>query len=481
MFDLEKLKNILKNTKIPQNMLNRGMVGLNSFLKPIENVLNQMKPADKGWTDNQIKFFLEILAQLDSNNDPESFRIGEREARVSTQLLYNLSGGFIHGIGRSGDIKAPQPKAAGGSVLNFLTDAMVSYMFKHLGLENIAGSRVVPLSTGMTLMLTIRGLYEYQKKTLNNQSMLDKNKIIFPRMDHKSPIKAINLASMKNITVESVIGKDYVENENADSRQIEFIKKWGKEACYVLPKYIENAIDENTFGIISTTSFFPPRSPDNIKEIAKISEKYNLVHIINNAYGVQSLELMKLLRSAIDAGRVDAIIQSTDKNFLTPVGGAIISSPKNEVLDMISKVYAGRGSSAPILHLFVSLLAMGIKGYDELIKMQKDNRQTLEKELKKVANEINERVLNVNNPVACIMTLENLSDDQVKNLGGYLYNLRVTGPRVVNPKLKSFGTSTNHEYPPYLVMNAAIGVSKSDILGAISQLKKAIKQVENNS
>ena len=57
----------------------------------------------------------------------------------------------------------------------------------------------------------------------------------------------------------------------------------------------------------------------------------DLVHIVINAYGVQSPEWMKLIRSAIDAGRVDVIIQSTDKNFLTPIGGAVIASPYKEI------------------------------------------------------------------------------------------------------------------------------------------------------
>ncbi|MCP4763908.1 MAG: hypothetical protein GY870_19205, partial [archaeon] len=113
MFDLKKFGETLKKTKVPENMIKRGIVGLSEFIKPMEDLLNQMKPPETGWSDEQIKFLLQILAQMDSNNDPASFRIGEREARISTPLLYDLSGGFIHGIGRSGDIKAAQPKAAG--------------------------------------------------------------------------------------------------------------------------------------------------------------------------------------------------------------------------------------------------------------------------------------------------------------------------------------------------------------------------------
>ncbi len=79
------------------------------------------------------------------------------------------------------------------------------------------------------------------------------------------------------------------------------------------------------------TSFFPPREHDDIKEISKFAKKHDLVHIVINAYGVQSPEWMKLIRIGIDAGRVDAIIQSTDKNVLTPVGGALIASPNEDI------------------------------------------------------------------------------------------------------------------------------------------------------
>jgi O-phospho-L-seryl-tRNASec:L-selenocysteinyl-tRNA synthase len=37
-----------------------------------------------------------------------------------------------------------------------------------------------------------------------------------------------------------------------------------------------------------------------------------------------------MLNQSIKAGRIDAIISSTDKNFMVPVGGSIIYSP-NEV------------------------------------------------------------------------------------------------------------------------------------------------------
>ena len=40
-------------------------------------------------------------------------------------------------------------------------------------------------------------------------------------------------------------------------------------------------------------------------------------------------------------GRLDAFIQSTDKNFMVPVGGSIIAGYNKEFIDKISKTYPG--------------------------------------------------------------------------------------------------------------------------------------------
>lgn len=40
-------------------------------------------------------------------------------------------------------------------------------------------------------------------------------------------------------------------------------------------------------------------------------------------------------------GRIDVFVQSTDKNFLVPVGGAIIAGFDKIVLDKITRNYPG--------------------------------------------------------------------------------------------------------------------------------------------
>ena len=238
-----------------------------------------------------------------------------------------------------------------------------------------------------------------------------------------------------------------------------------------------NNFDDDCFAIISLTSFFPPREHDDIKEISKFAQVNNLIHIVINAYGVQSPEWMALIRSAIDAGRVDVIIQSTDKNFLTPVGGAVIASPLKEKIIKVSQAYAGRASATPVVNFLISMLSMGITGYQKLIEEQQQNRKILEAKLREIAEKLNERILDIYNPVAVALSLESMKEDQLYALGGALYNLRVTGPRVYNPKEKAFGTCCKNYPTPYIVMNAAIGATEKDIISAVERFEKAYNQI----
>ena len=48
-----------------------------------------------------------------SNNFPDNVGVGEREARVFSRLVRARHGHLGHGMGRSGDVQEPQPKAAG--------------------------------------------------------------------------------------------------------------------------------------------------------------------------------------------------------------------------------------------------------------------------------------------------------------------------------------------------------------------------------
>ncbi|MFW9879832.1 MAG: O-phosphoseryl-tRNA(Sec) selenium transferase [Candidatus Thorarchaeota archaeon] len=452
MVDFNKISEFFQNSTIPQNMLDRGQLVLNNFMKPIKTLFEQKSVPKEPWSDDQIEFLLQTLSNMDTDKDSNAARVGEREARIASKLHLQTSAGFCHGVGRSGYLTAPQPKAPGGSIMYEISNYLARDILRNSGLPNIKEAIVVPLCTGMSLSLTLGALRPDEDEKYSN----GKRTVLIPQIDHKSLLKSIKLMGLKTRIVKGKIFGDAVRIPAED---------------------IETNIDYDCYAIISITSFFPPREPDNIKEISKLAQEKDLTHIIINAYGVQSPEWMKLIRSAIDAGRVDAIIQSTDKNFLTPVGGALIASPIKENIIKISQTYAGRASATPVVNFLISMLSLGINGYNNLIEEQQQNRKLLEERLSHVAEKFDERILDIYNPVAVALSLENLKEKHLFAIGGALYNLRVTGPRVYNPKENEFGTCCENYPTPYIVMNAAIGSKKEDIISAVERFEKAYKQI----
>ena len=433
-------------------MLKRGKLVLNNFLNPLKVLFEQKGVPQKSWSDPQIEFLLQTLSNMDTDKDDAASRVGEREARIASKLHLKTSGGFCHGIGRSGFLTAPQPKAPGGSIMYELANYLARDFLRKFGLPNVKEAIIVPLCTGMTLALALAAL----RPNWNDENFIRKRVVLIPQLDHNSILKSLDLVGVDK---KIVAGKIY------------------GDAVRIPIEDIKNSIDDTCYAILSFTSFFPPREHDDVKEISKIAEQNDLVHIIVNAYGVQSPEWMRLIRSAIDAGRVDAVIQSTDKNVLTPVGGAILASKNKETIKKISQAYAGRATASPIVDFIISILSLGVEGYQNLLVEQQQNRKLLEERLSMVASKINERVLDIFNPVAVAISLNSLKKDQLFGLGGALYNLRVTGPRVYDPSIKKFGTCTNSYKTPYIVMNAAIGATKEDILTAVDRFEKAYNQI----
>ena len=271
--------------------------------------------------------------------------------------------------------------------------------------------------------------------------------VLYPRIDHTSPKRGIMLAGLEEVQIPTIIEDDAVRMDIGA-----FEKSLGKlKSCAVL----------------ATTTFFPPRESDPVKQIARLCSDQDVPFVINNAYGVQSQDIMAKIRSAIDAGRVDAVIQSSDKNFLAPVGGSIVVSPKPEVIEWTSDSYAGRASAAPVIQTLAALLSLGHEKYKELQQQQQENLVLLKGNLQDIAEKIEQRVLDVNNPVAFAITMDNLD---VHEIGARLYNARVTGPRAV--KQGELGSSTDNYPHSYIVMNAAIGANKMDIDKATTKLYK---------
>jgi len=91
MVDYNKITEFFKNTNIPQNMLNRGQLVLNNFLKPMKILFEQRNLPSDPWTDEQIEFLLQTLSNMDTDKDSDAARVGEREARIASKLHLKTS------------------------------------------------------------------------------------------------------------------------------------------------------------------------------------------------------------------------------------------------------------------------------------------------------------------------------------------------------------------------------------------------------
>jgi len=436
MLPFDKLKDA-----IPKSVLDRGLATLGTEFKPLKLLFEQRRVPKEGWRDSQIELLLRLLSSMDSDKDSKAAGVGEREGRVASEAVSRLAGGFHHGVGRSGDLTQAQPKAAGGSLMYFFANKLATDALKRFGASNIEGAVVFPVATGMTLALALCAA----------KSQTGGCEVVYPQIDLSTPIKAIHLAGLRERIVEGQVFGDAVN---------------------VPPEAIEAAVNENTAAILSTTTFFAPREPDKIKEIAKIAQKKKVSHIINNAFGVQSREIMKHIKGAIDAGRVDAVIQSTDKNFLCPVGGAIAASPNQKFLTAMSQVYAGRATAAPIAQFLAAILSMGVDGYEKLRSQQQENRGLLESALREVADRHSQRVLNVSNPVSVAMTLQGRDANKI---GKALYTARVSGARALEKS--DYGVCCPSYISSYINFDASIGMKKEEIALATERLDKVLKTV----
>jgi O-phospho-L-seryl-tRNASec:L-selenocysteinyl-tRNA synthase len=303
---------------IPANHTSVGLSNLIASSSQFKSLFLNRRLPDEGLTDIQIQLLLYTLSSLDSNNAAQTRRcgVGEREGRVYSSLVMNRHFGFTHGVGRSGDITEPQPKAVGSSAMAKLTLSLaMDAMRRGSGLDKHTSCKsgiLLPLCTGMSVALTLQSLKELEiKKDHANNSMADKNYekdrniVLWCRIDQKSCFKAIMSAGMECIIIPTkrVDGSDEVTT-NLDA----------------LRKEIDRVGCKRIVAVITTTSCFVPRVPDRVDKVGKVCKELGVCHLINNAYGLQCEKTCKLINRACAIGRVDAIVSSTDKNFLVPVG-----------------------------------------------------------------------------------------------------------------------------------------------------------------
>ncbi|XP_035639916.1 O-phosphoseryl-tRNA(Sec) selenium transferase isoform X2 [Oncorhynchus keta] len=394
---------------VSPSYIRQGKQARRSHEQLIRLLLEQGKCPEEGWSESTIELFLNELAVMDSNNFLGNCGVGEREGRVASSLVARRHYRLIHGIGRSGDIAAIQPKATGSSLLNKLTNSVVLDILKLSGVRSVTSCFVVPMATGMSLTLCFLTLRHKRPKG---------RYIIWPRIDQKSCFKAMITAGFEPVVVENILEGDELRT---DMEAVE--------------RTVQELGAENILCIHSTTSCFAPRVPDRLEELATISAKYDIPHVVNNAYGVQSSKCMHLIQQGARVGRIDAFVQSLDKNFMVPVGGAIIAGFNESFIQEISRMYPGRASASPSLDVLITLLTLGASGYRKLLAEQKEMYTYLAQELKRLAAAHGERLLHTpHNPISLAMSLDGLqtqSGKSVTQLGSMLFTRQVSGARGV--------------------------------------------------
>jgi O-phospho-L-seryl-tRNASec:L-selenocysteinyl-tRNA synthase len=315
-FDRDDIAKTFELLKIPKNHATVGFSNMVVASKQYRSLFVNRRLGDAGWSDVQIQSLLFLLSTLDTNNKAvasgdESVEsrwcgVGEREGRVYSSLVAHRHFGLSHGMGRSGDITEPQPKAVGSSVLVKLTLLLVLDAVRRGSGLNAQGPAahgiLLPLCTGMTMSLVLSCIRETENNDNDNNNKANKTVVLWSRIDQKSCFKAITSAGLTCVVVPTKLDGDAVVTDmNAMVAALQ--QHQGK-----------------VLAIITTTSCFAPRVPDQVDKVAKLCAEAGINHIINNAYGLQCQQTCKLINRACCLGRVDAIVSSTDKNFLVPVG-----------------------------------------------------------------------------------------------------------------------------------------------------------------
>ena len=542
--DTSEITSLFATLQIPNNHTTVGLSNLLASNSSSKSLFHHKRLPDVGWSDVAIQRLLFELSVLDTNceetvkcqssnnndNDGGGFAhrwtgAGEREGRIYSPLVSQRHYSFGHGIGRSGDVMEAQPKAVGSSALLRLTLRLtLDAVRRGAGLNGNVGKgdqksgpatygTLLPVCTGMSMALVLSGLRDRAQKldaTIceenssgddndNSTIPVERDIVLWSRIDQKSCYKAILSAGLKCIVLPTKAHPDTDEVSTDLYALREALDQYGNRILAVL----------------TTTSCFCPRVPDEVDQVAKLVQTWNdgnsnnisggdgagISHVINHAYGLQCQVTNKLLNRACTVGRVDAIICSTDKNFLVPVGGALIISPNSNVIESINKNYPGRASASPMIDLFITLLSMGLDGYKGILEERRRLTGLFRKKMENVATIFGERVLNCpRNTISFGMTLDKLvignnfangdcsnnnnNNKQITQFGSMLFTRCISGTRVV-PRGESktischtfIGFGSSHDSYPHAYMTAAcaVGMGESEMNEFFGRLEKCWK------
>lgn len=220
----------------------------------VKNLLAQRAIPESAWDDCSIQLLLRELAAMDSNNFPGNIGVGEREARVFSKIVASRNFGLGHGIGRSGDVMAVQPKAAGSSLMVQLTNYLAAHALRLAGFSNVKDCIVLPTATGLTLSLTMIAMRQ--------ASCPQATHIIWPRIDQKTCLKAISSAGLIPVVIENKLEGDELRTDVA-AIEAAILELGADKIC----------------AIVSTTSCFAPRAHDRLEDLAILAAKHDVVRL----------------------------------------------------------------------------------------------------------------------------------------------------------------------------------------------------------
>ena len=439
---------------VSHSYLLQGSEALQRRRKLIKSLLSERRLPKVGWDDAQIEMFLDELALMDSNNFVDNVGLGEREGRVAYHLVAKRHYGMSHGIGRSGELSAEQPKAAGSSLLAKVANYLVRDAVGVAGVQEVGKALVIPVATGMALVLSMLAL---------RSSRPDATVVVWSRIDQKTCVKSITAAGYTVVCVElKREGTSLVTDVDA------------------IEDVIVSLGVENVACVLTTTSCFAPRSPDDVVGVGKVCKRLEVPHIINNAYGIQSRDTCRLITSAWRKGRVDVVVQSTDKNFMVPVGGSFLlarTGCEGLVLDKVNSLYPGRASMGPTMDVVMTLLHLGEAGWREALARRDVAKARLEDKLRQTCSALGESPIVVpGNDISFGMTLDTFVS-KAKGpsfLGAMLFKRGASGARVLlnaqdkettvgGVTFRNFGQSYDGYPHAYLTVAAALGVTEAEI------------------
>lgn len=469
----DQILKLLSSRLLPSQECSSGLarLALSASRKPdaLYNKLLEHGIPELGLDEFTIEWILRRLSSMDANNNPDGCGVGEREGRIFSDLVRRRHYGLAHGIGRSGNLTEIQPKAPGSAIIQRLVTRMAIQAIKVAGLiiPRDWDLVVVPMATGMALNMALRAIAI--------QRPLGAKKVLMPRIDQKSCIKAVLMAGFELIMVPNSIINDAITTD-----------------LKALEDTIRLLGSESIVAILTTSSCFAPRLPDKLIQVGQICLRWGIPQLVNNAYGLQTRSVCHHLNEAIKQGSVQAVVQSTDKNFMVPVGGAIILGPC-QVIDIVKCMYPGRASIASLVDLFITFLAMGRTGYQKLLDDRQKNFDLFRRELVDLQAILPIRVLDTipQNEISMAIHILNEEDDGIRSvstkidLGSFLFTRGVSGARFVKQggnfviddekkqALCNFGMH-HDDYPatPYLTVASAIGQSLEEIIRFRKLLKK---------